>query len=402
MNESSATGEMPAKRARPRAARLPFVKRVLFGLIVTVLLAAVLEAGGKLMRAAVGWKLATGAVVPDALLHHKWVPGKRTFDASRGAPYPLIINRQSWVETYDVRREKPGGTWRVFYLGDSTTQGVVAPEYKMVEIVERELNRRYAGRGARFELINTGTSSYACLQYFLLVRERLMPYAPDLVMINVDMTDVVNDAVYRRLARKDGHGAVIGIGTEVYERYVMGPRGYYRAPSFLRMPECLTRHSDFFAVFDALARRAVANQSARRAEWDQTADWLAMEWTPVIEESVKASMDTLRQTIRLLKARGVRVAISGVPNHGQYTGTCSPRPHAALAQVAAAESVPCLNAYEALRPRIAGTTVEEFYWRDDPTHFNIEGNRAWADVQIAFLLDPANDLLPLEREEDSR
>ena len=46
--------------------------------------------------------------------------------------------------------------FRVFFgHSDSTTQGVVAPEDKMVEIVERQTNVRLGGRSNRVEAINT-------------------------------------------------------------------------------------------------------------------------------------------------------------------------------------------------------------------------------------------------------
>jgi hypothetical protein len=53
-----------------------------------------------------------------------------------------------------------------------------------------------------------------------------------------------------------------------------------------------------------------------------------------------------------------------------------------------------LNSYEALKNKIVGTEVTEYYWSNDPTHFNIKGNQIWAEAQLDMLLDPRNALLP--------
>ena len=128
-----------------------------------------------------------GNLIPDVLLHHKWRPNvRRPADG-------VVINSQSWSETYDVERRKPASVFRIFFLGDSTTWGHALHERKMVKLVERELNDAYRGRGVRFEAINTGTSSYSNFQYYLLSKEVLPAYAPDLVVLDVDVSELPND-----------------------------------------------------------------------------------------------------------------------------------------------------------------------------------------------------------------
>jgi len=162
-------------------------------------------------------------LVDDPVLHHAWAPSIKYNNRIAC----LTTNRQSWLEEYDVTTEKPSsGIYRIFYLGDSNVQGHVGREDRMVEIVEKELNRKYAKENVKFEVINTGTSSYSCLQYYLLVKNRILKYAPDLVVLNIDMTDVVNDAAYRYLLETDQYGEITAVNPK--KRYIitMTPHGY--------------------------------------------------------------------------------------------------------------------------------------------------------------------------------
>jgi hypothetical protein len=56
-------------------------------------------------------------VMSDPVLHHTWIPSKTGIDGIPPTPCRLTINRQSWVEDYDVRRRKPAGGFRIFMVG---------------------------------------------------------------------------------------------------------------------------------------------------------------------------------------------------------------------------------------------------------------------------------------------
>jgi lysophospholipase L1-like esterase len=331
--------------------------------------------------------------LPDPVLHHKWAPSRTTSDRARSIAYPLTINAQSWVETYDVIREKPPRVCRIFYVGDSTVQGVVAPEHKMVELVEKGLNA--AGAEVRYEVVNTGTSSYSFLLYYLLIKTQLLEYDPDLVVINIDMTDVVNDYVYRKSVMTQD-GEIVGVRPPEEDfrfRYATTPEGVVSRHELPWLRQWFVRHSGLAYYLERLAERKQWQQIKTGLNLDESANWLKQEWTPEIRRNVDQSLSVLADTIRLLKKHQVKVLVTGVPHYGQYTGTLSAQPHAALNQVAEAEGVPYLNSYNALEGVIKGSRQSDYYWAEDPSHFNIEGNRIWAEAQLGFLLDPANGLL---------
>jgi len=370
-------------------------RRWLFTLITLGLTATVLELGSKLFarKYLLYSRPAFGNVLMDhAVLHHVWIPSRLTTINDRGVPYTVITNSQGWNETYDVSREKPADIFRVFYVGDSNTQGVVMPEHKMVELVENGLNAEYQGKPAHFEVINTGTSSYSFVLYHLLIKTVLLDYSPDLIVLNIDMSDVANDAGYRPYAVRDSAHEIVAVPPAMAPRYIMTAEGTARICNTFALPHWLTDHSDFLFLLDTTFRNARIKLSLR--DLDRRANWLALEWPPETVASINESMATRVSTLRLLKSHGVRAMVASVPHYEQFTGRQSPRPHQVLREVVEREGVPFLDSYAALKPKIVGSQVTGYYWKTDSTHFNIAGNRIWADAQLAFLLDPRNGLLP--------
>jgi hypothetical protein len=93
--------------------------------------------------------------------------------------------------------------------------------------------------------------------------------------------------------------------------------------------------------------------------------------------------------------------LTAVPHYEQYAcdtegrgpAVWSSRPHRDLERLAVKIGIPYLNSFKELRPYIEGTPQHRYYYRGN-MHFNPRGYRLWADVQLQFLLDPANGLLP--------
>ncbi len=414
-------------------------KKILFGFVTLTLLTGMLEGAARVLRQTRDHKSTAHAqsdrpVMRDDVLHHTWKPSHESIDSARETPYRLVTNRQSWVEEYDVAVAKPPNTYRIFYVGDSNTQGVVDPEYKMVEIVERKLNaavrrahpevdrggvplaarppvrmdratKTLAGKlpvaPLRFEVINAGTSSYSFLLYYIQIKDRILPYSPDLVVLNIDMTDVVNDYVYRKTAVRRANGEIQAVLPSSFidtARYRMTPQGLVELSSVAPVSHWLINHSAFCYYLD----RTMAHfKGGTRADTkvsgvlDDRANWLAHEWSAQTTASVNESMDVLRQTLRLLKSLGVKVTVTGVPHLPQYTGEWSAKPHDILAQTVAEEQVPYLNSYVAIQQAVAhDVEISELYWPSDPTHLNIAGNEVWARAQFEFLADAAYQLLP--------
>jgi GDSL-like Lipase/Acylhydrolase family len=87
--------------------------------------------------------------------------------------------------------EKPEGTWRAFALGDSQTYGagVTAAESwpAVAEAWLSDHTGRAAGQGV--QLINAGNSGYGSLQALRLITAKLLPFEPDLLIVDCRVFD---------------------------------------------------------------------------------------------------------------------------------------------------------------------------------------------------------------------
>lgn len=251
----------------------------------------------------------------------------------------------------------------------------------------------------------------------MLVRYFLLDYDPDLIVLNVDMTDVSDDWRYRRTMVVDDEGLPWAVPpTEVFFReFVTGPQGVARADLGARLRFFLASRSHLYLLLRKLLRkgsderrqvrarrREVVREGAERARDDELRHgWCQHAWTAETEGDVRFSMKLLGHTLELCRRRGVRTLVTGVPWHQQFTPArqgpgpfeWSLRPHRELERVAREHGAVFLDSRAALAPLFEGSAPGEYYYGHDP-HLNAAGNRACTEAQLEVLLDPASGLLP--------
>lgn len=336
-------------------------------------------------------RLGEPIIVDHDILHHAW---GRNFSSDA-----LTINGQRWVEDYDIEVAKPEGVYRIFHLGDSNTQGLVPPGSRLPDIIERRLKESFEGDGTKFEVVNTGTSSYSTLIYFLLLTKYIIQFDPDLVVINFDMTDVSNDSAYRTVTIFDEDGIPEAIvPSRGRAGFVLTPYGPLELSPWRLFWWKLSNRSALFSESRALASRLAPKAPVEEYDLyehgrvDESANWLALEWDDGVRENIAFSMDLLARIAAFLRQHDVAFMLNGVPHFYQFSGKWNPAPHDALAALAEREHIPYLNAFEALKPVITGTKRGDYYL--DATHFNEKGISLWADAQFEFMLQHRGQLIP--------
>lgn len=92
--------------------------------------------------------------------------------------------------------EKPAGTYRIFFLGASTTENSNTPESDTFPgVVEEKLTARFQGR-PRIEVGNAGVSGAGSHASLAQVAHRLLALSPDLICVMdavIDLTDSQKD-----------------------------------------------------------------------------------------------------------------------------------------------------------------------------------------------------------------
>jgi GDSL-like lipase/acylhydrolase family protein len=104
------------------------------------------------------------------------LPGLRIATSDQG------LNDRAFAPT------KPQGVFRIAVVGDSTSFGwKVGGEKSLAKVLERELNQPAPGR---FEVMNFSVPGYNTAQELEVIRARVLPFHPDLVVLVFTGNDV--------------------------------------------------------------------------------------------------------------------------------------------------------------------------------------------------------------------
>ena len=90
--------------------------------------------------------------------------------------------------SHDISRKKPAGTYRIVFLGDSTTFGWgVEQEERFSDVLAERLNARRDGR--RYEVINLGIPGYTSWHGRQAFDHFGLPWSPDMVIMSFGAND---------------------------------------------------------------------------------------------------------------------------------------------------------------------------------------------------------------------
>lgn len=342
----------------------------------------------------------------DPILNHKWKPNTTITDRSHDIPFVLKINGQSFVEDHDISVKKPKNTIRIFYVGDSNVQGVVNKDKKMATLVGQMLNEKLTSNGKHIEVINAGTSSYAPSLYYLLIKNQLLKFSPDLIVVNVDMTDIRDDALYKTLSKFDKNGlptAVAPTKKDTRNNFMLTPEGVKQIPFIDRLHNFVYYHVAFYYHLENYLTSVKKNNKVRAAlhyppvkpQVPPVGFWLTKTWSKETDNDIAYSLSLLKAIKNLGDKKHVTLVITSVPHYPQFSDVWSKKPHDVLENFAKKEKVPFLNGYKTLEKKVKGTSQDTYYWNADPTHFNEAGNKIWADAQVAFLVRYKNEFFPV-------
>ncbi|MBU1042959.1 MAG: hypothetical protein KJ915_00990 [Candidatus Omnitrophica bacterium] len=136
---------------------------------------------------------------------------------------------------------KPENVYRIIVLGDSVTFGTeYLIEQTYPKLLEEKLNSNPVS-GIKFEVLNAGVCAYNAVQKFILLKNRLIDYQPDLVIFQF-----LNDDYYRN--------AVILPGAYGSERHKHIDMGQYFVVNFPKLIPINPKIDRFFIKHSAVYR----------------------------------------------------------------------------------------------------------------------------------------------------
>jgi len=337
--------------------------------------------------------------VGDEYVHHKLGPYKpfRIFN-----PYDFDIRTKTnnlGFRGEDVPERKDPSEFRIVMLGDSFTLGTgVSDEDTFWRLLEKRLN---GTDGKRFRVISTGISSYSPILEYITLKRNIDALKPDLVIMNFDMSDLLNEYVYRKIA-------VFGEGGEPEK--VSGIEEYTKAKTSItkKASDWMYRHLFLSTALVELYRTHIAGEP--KLEEMDVENTVTRERASMLEHTLTKSdyedfdgimtgiEDSILRTKALCESYGCGFILTTYPYGHQVSPDewmpgryrylesadfgISDRTVDELARFSAANGIPFLNTFPDFR---AYSGKEKLYFSHDP-HWTPAGQKIMADALYNFLI----------------
>ena len=275
-------------------------------------------------------KLSQKSQMADYRLNHIWTPNGSLYVDKNIAkpkfvdPYTLYFNNEGWVEDYDINILKPDNTYRVFYVGDSFTAGAVEMSGNVPTLVEDELNKVKGDDITNIEVINTGTSSYSPTLYYLLTKYKILKYKPDIIIVNIDMTDDFDDWKYSETLITDGQGKPIACPRRdvVNSAYIDTENGAVEMTLNTKIQFYLMLNSYSFNFLTKVRNKLVKNDikktEFKNNEMYQRWSWCKYVWDDSTKANVNRTFDLLKELVSLCRSNNAKIMFTSIPHYQQY------------------------------------------------------------------------------------
>jgi lysophospholipase L1-like esterase len=392
---------MPTRSGRPQALAW------LVSLTMTVVLGvAVAEIGVRLL-----WlkRLTIPAGIEHPQFHHRLPPN--TAHRYANDEFDVTIHTNSLgLRAPEPSRQKPPGTVRVLLLGDSFTFGFPVRDE---ETFAARIGEALRAKGLPVEILNGGQSGYSPTLHYLTLRDQLLAYEPDVVVLWSDLGDLQEDAWYQKNLLYDAQGEL----ARCDPRFI---HGRFSRWEWLRNHSALIKYLDIKLVRTAWkirtlglggylrakfrgqrAKAAIAKLKAEQQAEDLASyDRFLLVRETSTEESVRPywelSAGYLRKIHALLAARGVPLII-GIYPYGMLAGPDQwdsgrvfwgfqrgrvyddSAVRALFARFAAEEGLGLIDTFDAFK---AGAATQKLFY-DEDGHMTPAGHAVLADAAVA-------------------
>lgn len=145
----------------------------------------------------------------DPVLNHRFVPNARGRQKTLEFDAAYTMNALG-LRDVDFPVAKPAGTRRLLMLGDSFTEGLGVQNDETFSHVLGQMLRKSDGH-ASWQVINAGVASYSPMLEYLYMKHGGLDLSPDLVILNLDLSDFYDDIQYRKGAVFDEGGELLAV-----------------------------------------------------------------------------------------------------------------------------------------------------------------------------------------------
>ena len=158
--------------------RKGLAKNIIFSVAVIISFISILEIALRsthLFGAKIAW------TSPDPILGYTFKPGQEYWSINENDhPVSGKINRFGWRDK-EWAIEKPKNTYRIAVLGDSFVEALqVESEFTFLKLTEEALKKKL---NHNMELMNFGRSGYTQTEEFIILKNQVLQFSPDMVVL---------------------------------------------------------------------------------------------------------------------------------------------------------------------------------------------------------------------------
>jgi len=129
-------------------------------------------------------------------LIHEGVPNSSFQFARRGEKATRISLNEWGFRDGERDKVKKGDVIRIAVLGDSNTAGWEVPLQKTFGARLEEMLNEASKGNKRIEVLNFGVEGYGFIQYFHLIKFKVLQFDPDFILIVTGANDILDDINY--------------------------------------------------------------------------------------------------------------------------------------------------------------------------------------------------------------
>jgi lysophospholipase L1-like esterase len=331
----------------------------------------------------------------DPILHHSLKPHAQMKRVESEFQVVYRINRHG-LRDEEIRLPKPPQVFRILMVGDSFTFGVgVELHATFTKQLEALLNQ--PGSGGHYEVLNGGCSSYSPILEYLFLVQKGLALAPDLVILNYDLSDVQDDYQYSQIAEFDRDGRPLRVHPLNVQWYYREERKRFRSALPLLERSALYQGlREAYVLWqnrrDAAVMYEAAQAIAGNIAFDRDLPLREhVDWQPYFEHSTRY----ISMIAELLQGQGIGFLVTTYPYgvlvsaqewrvgrqlRGFDNRVYTTRLFDYMAAFCQANNIPYLNT---LPDFLRADTFPLFYPYDG--HFTPNGHRVMAQALARFL-----------------
>lgn len=362
---------------------------------VWIATAAAIELGLRVLPTArwnrwIGVCSSMGTATP---LHHAPHPGVARQRLGAAEIFGAHADRE-YEEIYDelgIKRSKlrpqEGNGTKVLFLGDSFIQG-----YDDANTIPQLVYQWIIGQGSWGEpliVLNAGYSSYSPLIFTVQARRLVPELQPDFLVIDIDETDLFDDAVrYRDGVERNAEGRLVAIHPDPRREALFAGCAEAGDHPLLTVQLLASSYYQFRLLRYDRSQRLIQRPLALAETPEQEISAVQREQMSFFSSSLEELFTTLTEYLARDRILVVRHPHQRHLDDGH--GSILNRKVGELVRGAAARhSIRYFDAQDDLQRRF-GNRPQAYYWNGD-MHFNFEGMRAYSELVGRELLKMMQD-----------